>query len=109
MFQRCPSFILLQSKREIIQQDVVHKICSDPCFLRFCNMNNLCICENCCSHCNTPVMLKVEGGSRKLCSAECLAQFKQVKKSQNIWQMSKNIYFCFKDCFAKPQNYFKGS
>ncbi|XP_041811390.1 uncharacterized protein LOC121619625 isoform X2 [Chelmon rostratus] len=69
------------SKHEIIQQDVIHKICSDPCFLRFCNMNNLSICENCRSHCNSPVMLKVEDGSKKLCSAECLAQFKQKVKT----------------------------
>uniref|UniRef100_A0A8C4GWA1 TRASH domain-containing protein n=1 Tax=Dicentrarchus labrax TaxID=13489 RepID=A0A8C4GWA1_DICLA len=64
-------------KHEILQQDVVHKICSDPCFFRFCNMNNLSVCENCRSNCNTPVMLKMENGSIKLCSAECLVQFKQ--------------------------------
>nr|XP_046274081.1 uncharacterized protein LOC124074833 isoform X2 [Scatophagus argus] len=65
------------SKHEIIQQDVIHKICSDPCFLRFCNMNNLSVCENCRCHCNTPVMLKMENGSKKLCSADCLDQFKR--------------------------------
>ncbi|XP_031151492.1 uncharacterized protein LOC116047099 isoform X3 [Sander lucioperca] len=72
------------SKHEIIQQDVVHKICSDPCFLRFLNMNNMSICENCRSPCKTrfpPVMLKMEDGSKKLCDAECLAQFKRKIKT----------------------------
>ncbi|XP_039675539.1 uncharacterized protein LOC120570916 isoform X4 [Perca fluviatilis] len=69
------------SKHEIIQEDVVHKICSDPCFLRFCNMNNLSICENCHSPCKTPVMLKMDDGSKKLCNAECLAQFKRKIKT----------------------------
>ncbi|XP_044027833.1 uncharacterized protein LOC122864451 isoform X2 [Siniperca chuatsi] len=69
------------SKHEVIQQGVVQKICSDPCFLRFCNMNNLSICENCRSHCSTPVVLKMEDGSKKLCSAECLAQFKRKIKT----------------------------
>uniref|UniRef100_A0A4W6DAT5 TRASH domain-containing protein n=1 Tax=Lates calcarifer TaxID=8187 RepID=A0A4W6DAT5_LATCA len=65
------------SKHEIIQQGVVHKVCSDPCFLRFCNMNKLPICENCHSRCSTQLMLKMEDGNKKLCSAECLAQFKK--------------------------------
>ncbi|GLD59403.1 uncharacterized protein AKAME5_001140500 [Lates japonicus] len=65
------------SKHEIIQQDVIHKVCSDPCFLRFCNMNKLPICENCHSRCSTQLMLKMEDGNKKLCSAECLAQFKK--------------------------------
>ncbi|XP_038581361.1 zinc finger MYM-type protein 4-like [Micropterus salmoides] len=65
------------SKHEIIQQDVVHKICSDPCFLRFCNMNNLSVCENCRSSSNRPLSLKMEDGRKKLCNAECLAQFKR--------------------------------
>lgn len=87
------SLILRQSKHEIIHQDVVHKICSDRCCLRFCNMNNLFICENCCSHCDAPVVLETDEGGRKLCSAECLSQFKQVMTSRNIWQTSKNIFF----------------
>uniref|UniRef100_A0A3Q0SN23 TRASH domain-containing protein n=1 Tax=Amphilophus citrinellus TaxID=61819 RepID=A0A3Q0SN23_AMPCI len=65
---------------EITQDDVIHKICSEPCFLRFCSMNNIAVCANCHSHRKTPLTLKVEEGSRKLCSAECLAQFKQVRK-----------------------------
>lgn len=77
----CPVFILLQSKHEIIRHDVVHKICSDTCFLRFCNINNLSICENCHSSCSKPLMLSTEDGNKKLCDAECLAQFKQVTES----------------------------
>ncbi|XP_063755780.1 uncharacterized protein LOC134875235 [Eleginops maclovinus] len=65
------------SKHEIKLRYVVHKICSDPCFLRFCNFNKLSICENCHSRCDKSVMLKIEGGSIRLCSAECLTQFKQ--------------------------------
>uniref|UniRef100_A0A671XI67 TRASH domain-containing protein n=1 Tax=Sparus aurata TaxID=8175 RepID=A0A671XI67_SPAAU len=69
-------------RHEIIHLDVVHKLCSDPCFLRFCNMNNLLVCVNCGSHCNTPVVLKMKDGSKKLCSAECLAQFRKKTQTQ---------------------------
>ncbi|XP_070702934.1 zinc finger MYM-type protein 4-like [Pempheris klunzingeri] len=72
------------SKHEVIQQDVIHKMCSDPCFHRFCNMNNLSICENCRSHCSTPLLLRVGNGSKKLCSAECLTQFKQKIKTPQL-------------------------
>ncbi|MEQ2174633.1 hypothetical protein GOODEAATRI_009842, partial [Goodea atripinnis] len=57
--------------------DVVHKICSDPCFHRFCNINNLLVCENCGSRCNSPLRLKMEDGNKSLCGAECLKLFKQ--------------------------------
>lgn len=71
------------SKHEITQDDVIHKICSEPCFLRFCSMNNIAVCANCHSHRKTPLTLKVEEGRSKLCSAACLAQFKQkIKPSQ---------------------------
>ncbi|XP_029370194.1 zinc finger MYM-type protein 4-like isoform X2 [Echeneis naucrates] len=67
------------SKHEIVRQDVVHKFCSEPCVLRFCNMNNLTLCANCHSCSNTLLILKMEEGDQKLCSAECLAQFKKQK------------------------------
>ncbi|XP_036948803.1 uncharacterized protein LOC119016720 isoform X3 [Acanthopagrus latus] len=70
------------SRHEIIHQDVVHKLCSEPCFLRFCNMNNLSVCVNCGSHCNTPVVLKMKDGRKKLCGAECLAQFRKKTQTQ---------------------------
>ncbi|KAG8004892.1 Zinc finger MYM-type protein 4 [Nibea albiflora] len=69
------------SKHEIVQHDVVHKICSDPCFLRFCNVNKLSICENCCSHCSAPVMLKMGEIGKKFCSVNCLSEFKQKYKT----------------------------
>lgn len=68
----------LQSKHEITYQGVSHKICSNPCFYRFCDINNFCI--NCHAHCNTPVQLKAGDGSRKFCTAGCLALFKQVTR-----------------------------
>ncbi|XP_054461684.1 uncharacterized protein LOC129097029 isoform X2 [Anoplopoma fimbria] len=77
------------SKHEVIQQDVVHKICSDPCFLRFCTMNNFSICENCRSCCSAPLMLKMDDGSKKLCDAECLAQFKQKTKTPQTCAMCR--------------------
>ncbi|XP_074468762.1 uncharacterized protein LOC141753956 isoform X2 [Sebastes fasciatus] len=80
------------SKHEIIEQDVVHKICSGPCFLRFCNMNNVSICENCHSRCNTPLLLKMEDGSKKLCNAECLAQFKRKIKAQQPCAMCRKSH-----------------
>ncbi|XP_056256201.1 uncharacterized protein LOC130184300 isoform X2 [Seriola aureovittata] len=75
------------SKHEIVQQDVVHKVCSDPCFLRFCNMNKLAICVNCHSHCNTPLMLRMEDGNKKLCSGECLTQLKKKIKTPQLCAM----------------------
>nr|XP_029135785.1 zinc finger MYM-type protein 4-like [Labrus bergylta] len=65
------------SKHEIIHKEAVKKICSDPCFLRFCNSNNLSICLNCHSNCNAPLTIITEDGSKRLCSADCLAQYKQ--------------------------------
>ncbi|XP_006794572.1 zinc finger MYM-type protein 4-like [Neolamprologus brichardi] len=65
------------SKHEITKEDTIHKICSEPCFLRFCGMNNITVCANCCAHRKTPLTLKMEEGGNKLCSEECLAQFKQ--------------------------------
>ncbi|KAM6899530.1 zinc finger MYM-type protein 4-like [Xenentodon cancila] len=65
------------SKHELILHDDIYKICSDPCFHRFCNMNELHICENCHSCCNSWLTLKTVDGDRTLCGAECLAQYKQ--------------------------------
>ncbi|XP_069033055.1 uncharacterized protein [Embiotoca jacksoni] len=70
------------SKHELVQQDVVHKICSDPCFLRFCSINKLSVCLNCRCSSKTPLTLKMESGSKTLCGAECLAQFRQ--KNQTV-------------------------
>ncbi|KAM3596650.1 uncharacterized protein V6R79_018521 [Siganus canaliculatus] len=65
------------SKHELLLCDVIYKMCSDPCFRRFCTMNNLSVCENCDATCSAPLVLRMEEGSRKLCSPVCLAQFKQ--------------------------------
>ncbi|XP_060916511.1 uncharacterized protein LOC132991681 [Labrus mixtus] len=65
------------SKHEIIHMEAVKKICSDPCFLRLCNLNNLSICLNCHSNCNAPLTISMEDGSKRLCSADCFAQYKQ--------------------------------
>ncbi|XP_034057491.1 uncharacterized protein LOC117536655 isoform X1 [Gymnodraco acuticeps] len=86
------------SKHEIIKQDVVHKICSEPCFLRFCNINKLSICENCHSRCYKSVMLKTEGGSIKLCSAECLTQFKQKNKTMQPCAMCRTSHLMSEMC-----------
>ncbi|XP_068603715.1 zinc finger MYM-type protein 4-like [Brachionichthys hirsutus] len=80
------------SKHEIIHQDVAHKICSDPCYHRFCNMNNVSVCDNCHSHCSSPVVLKMKGGSKTMCSAECTAQFKQKTRTLQPCNMCGN--FC---------------
>ncbi|XP_032391770.1 uncharacterized protein LOC116701860 isoform X1 [Etheostoma spectabile] len=91
------------SKHEIIQKDVVHKICSNPCFLRFCNMNNLSICENCRSPCKTPITLRMEDGSKKLCDAECLAQFKQKIKTLLPCVMCRSAHL-MKDMFENKNS-----
>ncbi|XP_053302208.1 uncharacterized protein LOC128461349 isoform X1 [Pleuronectes platessa] len=71
------------SKHEIIKQGLVHKVCSDPCFFRFCNMNNLSLCQNCHRRCNTLLVLKMKEGNKKICTAACVAQ---VKKTIRTWQ-----------------------
>ncbi|XP_060948228.1 uncharacterized protein LOC133025555 [Limanda limanda] len=71
------------SKHEIIKQGLVHKICSEPCFFRFCNLNNLSLCQNCHCRCNTLLILKMKEGNKKLCTAACVAQ---VKKTIRTWQ-----------------------
>ncbi|KAM4538846.1 zinc finger MYM-type protein 4-like isoform 2-T2 [Odontesthes bonariensis] len=65
------------SKHEVILQGVVHKLCSDPCFHRFCKMNELSVCENCRSCCDGRLEIMMEGGNKTLCSEECLTQLKQ--------------------------------
>ncbi|XP_028256549.1 uncharacterized protein LOC114432624 isoform X2 [Parambassis ranga] len=79
------------SKHEIILQDVIHKICSQPCLLRFCSMNSISICENCHSHCSTPLKFKMEDGNKTLCGAECLAQFKQKIQTPQLCAMASKI------------------
>ncbi|KAF6730544.1 Zinc finger MYM-type protein 4 [Oryzias melastigma] len=74
------------SKHEVKHQEVIHKVCSDPCFHRFCNINSLSVCENCHACSKTPLMLKMEDGNKALCSSECLSQFKQ--KNQTPQQCS---------------------
>ncbi|XP_034560363.1 uncharacterized protein LOC117827743 isoform X3 [Notolabrus celidotus] len=69
------------SKHEVIQESSVRKICSDPCFLRFCNLNKLLICVNCYLNCETTLTVRMEDCSKNLCSAECLAQYKQKVKT----------------------------
>ncbi|XP_014851727.1 PREDICTED: uncharacterized protein LOC106923279 isoform X2 [Poecilia mexicana] len=71
----CSRFCI--SKHEVIHQDVVQKVCSDSCYRRFCNINNLSVCENCGSRCSAPLSLKMEDGSKPLCGAECLKLLKQ--------------------------------
>lgn len=74
-------FFFLQSKYEVTQKNITHKMCSHPCFLRFCTIKQLSVCDNCSSTCKSPLQLKMEDGNKKLCSTECLNQFKQVNAS----------------------------
>lgn len=66
----------------MILNSAVHKLCSDACFKRFRAVNNLSMagCANCGSYCHSkPVLLKLEGSNKTLCSAECLAKYKEVR------------------------------
>lgn len=74
----CLWFVLLQSKYERVHQNVVQKMCSQPCFLRFCNLSKMPVCENCNSRCSKALVLRVDDGHKKLCGEECLTQFKEV-------------------------------
>ncbi|XP_029976245.1 uncharacterized protein LOC115409280 isoform X2 [Salarias fasciatus] len=65
------------SKREIMLKNIVYKVCSDPCYLRFCTLNNMSICEVCLRCCDAPLLLKTENSQTALCSADCVSQFKQ--------------------------------
>ncbi|KAG7501391.1 zinc finger MYM-type protein 4-like [Solea senegalensis] len=65
------------SKHEVIHQDAIHKVCSDHCYLRFCNIHSLSLCINCHSCYDIPIMLLTGGVLKKLCSADCLAQIKK--------------------------------
>uniref|UniRef100_UPI003AAF4BC3 zinc finger MYM-type protein 4-like n=1 Tax=Centroberyx gerrardi TaxID=166262 RepID=UPI003AAF4BC3 len=71
-------------KCEVILNGAVHKICSSACFVRFGTINSpfLASCGNCGSFCqNKPLMLKMEDGNKTLCTAECLAKFKEKIKT----------------------------
>ncbi|XP_068189550.1 zinc finger MYM-type protein 4-like isoform X2 [Antennarius striatus] len=71
------------SKHEVILNGTAHKLCGDACFKRFRAVNNLSMagCANCEAFCHLkPLMLKVEGGSRPLCNAECLTKYKEKTK-----------------------------
>ncbi|KAM9385664.1 zinc finger MYM-type protein 4-like [Pholidichthys leucotaenia] len=74
------------SKLEVSHQNVPHKICSTPCFLRFCNLNHITICENCSSHCISPLKLKMDS-VRNVCNEKCLDQFRQKIKTQQPCSM----------------------
>ncbi|XP_029701001.1 zinc finger MYM-type protein 4-like isoform X2 [Takifugu rubripes] len=78
------------SKYEVTQKNITHKMCSHPCFVRFCTINQLSVCDNCSSTCNSPVQLKMEDGNKKLCSTECLNQFKQKMTSSQTCAMCSN-------------------
>ncbi|XP_037548989.1 zinc finger MYM-type protein 4-like [Nematolebias whitei] len=78
------------SKHEVILQGVVRKLCSDPCFYRFCTINKLSVCENCGSACSKPLCLKTEGGDKPLCGAECLARFKKTNRAEQTCAMCRS-------------------
>ncbi|KAM4549543.1 uncharacterized protein V3H82_018798 [Fundulus diaphanus] len=71
----CSRFCI--SKREITLQGAAHKVCSEPCLRRFCNINKLLVCESCGSRCDSPLRLQTDAGVKSLCGAECLKLFKQ--------------------------------
>ncbi|XP_066577820.1 uncharacterized protein LOC136767751 [Amia ocellicauda] len=58
-------------RHEVNYQGVVHKLCSNSCFSRFCSVNNLTVncCENCGGHCYSwgkqCHVLQVEGAAKK--------------------------------------------
>ncbi|XP_069033058.1 zinc finger MYM-type protein 4-like isoform X1 [Embiotoca jacksoni] len=77
----CTRFCI--SKHEVILSGAVHKLCGDACFNRFRTVNNLGMagCASCGSYClNKALMLKMEDGSKTVCNADCLAQYKETTK-----------------------------
>ncbi|XP_040928788.1 uncharacterized protein LOC114865608 isoform X2 [Betta splendens] len=78
------------SKHEVLQQDIVHKMCSDPCFRRFSNLRKVTVCTNCQSQSSTCLKLTLEDGNKALCP-ECVAQFKQTQQPCSVCHSSKPV------------------
>ncbi|KAM3597055.1 uncharacterized protein V6R79_025494 [Siganus canaliculatus] len=82
------------SKHEVILSGAVHKICSDACFNRFRTVNNLAMagCASCgsCYH-NNPLMLKMQGSTKTVCNAMCLAKFKEQAKVSQPCMMCSTV------------------
>ncbi|XP_074542338.1 uncharacterized protein LOC141802665 [Halichoeres trimaculatus] len=108
------------SKHEVMKDAVTHKICSDPCFVRFCNLNKMLICVNCYSNLTAPLTVSMEDCCKQMCSAKCLAQYKKKAKTPHPCTMcgsslpladmveSKNSedeveFFCSSECVAESK------
>lgn len=62
----------------------------------------MAVCENCSSYCHKkPLVLKMEEGTKTICSDDCLKEFKEVQKrhdySHLIWQKTHRNVFWFND------------
>eukprot|EP00064_Thunnus_orientalis_P019641 superscaffoldBa00005002_g19766 len=62
---------------ELTLDEAVHKFCSDACLESFCR-DNMVVCENCSCYCHKkPLVLKMEEGTKTICSENCLNEFKE--------------------------------
>ncbi|KAM9824029.1 zinc finger MYM-type protein 4 [Neosynchiropus ocellatus] len=71
------------NKHEVILSGTLYHICSDECFNSFREVNKLSMagCANCGSFSQVkPLLLKLVGCSKTLCSTECLDQYKEKTK-----------------------------
>ncbi|XP_053719835.1 zinc finger MYM-type protein 4 isoform X1 [Synchiropus splendidus] len=71
------------NKHEVILSGTLYHICSDECFNNFRKVNKLSMagCANCGSFSQVkPLLLKLVGCSKTLCSTECLDQYKEKTK-----------------------------
>lgn len=74
-----------QCKFRLTLDGLMHRICSDACFINYHKVNNLplTICDICSSACpDRRLMLKMEDGCKNICGEECLVRFKEVRKSE---------------------------
>lgn len=88
------NFFLPQGKIRTTQDGSTFRFCSDSCFIQYHRVNNLpgVLCSMCCSVCSgNPLTLKDGDGVKTICGDECLAQFKEVNRSdqnQISWMRS---------------------
>ncbi|XP_013768021.1 zinc finger MYM-type protein 4-like [Pundamilia nyererei] len=74
---------------------VVHRLCSDSCFMSYRKVNNLrlSLCDMCDAVCyNKRLVVKLEDDSKALCSDECLVKFKEKVGTRQLCPMCQTSH-----------------
>lgn len=75
-YSSLPNHRLPQATCDLTLNDAVRKFCSESCMEGFCKD----VCEICNSHCRNKLLLKLEEGTKTICSDKCLENLKEVQK-----------------------------